>query len=83
MPCWELFEQQDAKYKQRLLEPLALIASIELGTTFGWERYTSNSGLNFGINTFGQSGPFQDVLEYFSFNVEKIVNVINKKMQVL
>ncbi|KAI92491.1 transketolase [Spiroplasma melliferum] len=83
MPCWELFEQQDAEYKQRLLEPLALIASIELGTTFGWERYTSNSGLNFGTDTFGQSGPFQDVLEYFSFNVEKIVNVINKKMQVL
>ncbi len=81
MPCWELFEQQDADYKQKMLEPTALIVSIELGTTFGWERYTSNNGLNFGINTFGKSGPFQDVLEYFGFNVKKIVNAINKKMQ--
>ncbi len=81
MPSWELFDKQDITYKTKLLEPTALIASIELGTTFGWERYTSNTGLNFGINTFGQSGPFHDVLEYFGFNVENIVNAISKKMQ--
>ncbi|WHQ36512.1 transketolase [Spiroplasma sp. SV19] len=81
MPSWELFDKQDITYKTKLLEPTALIVSIELGTTFGWERYTSNTGLNFGINTFGQSGPFLDVLEYFGFNVENIVNTISKKMQ--
>ncbi|WP_425379416.1 transketolase [Spiroplasma endosymbiont of Stenodema calcarata] len=81
MPSWELFDQQDNSYKTKLLESTALIVSIELGTTFGWERYTSNTGLNFGINTFGQSGPFHDVLEYFGFNVENIVNTIIKKMQ--
>ncbi|WP_338966418.1 MULTISPECIES: transketolase [unclassified Spiroplasma] len=81
MPSWELFDKQDITYKTKLLEPTALIASIELGTTFGWERYTSNTGLNFGIDTFGQSGPFHDVLEYFGFNVENIVNTISKKMQ--
>ncbi|WP_368486611.1 transketolase [Spiroplasma sp. DGKH1] len=80
MPCWELFAKQPADYQASLLEKNALKVSLELGTTFGWERYTGNEGINIGIDTFGQSGNFHSVLEYFNFNVEHISNKIIKKL---
>ncbi|AHF60988.1 transketolase [Spiroplasma mirum ATCC 29335] len=80
MPCWELFAKQPADYQTTLLEKKALKVSLELGTTFGWERYTGNEGINIGIDTFGQSGNFHSVLEYFNFNVEHISNKIIKKL---
>ena len=80
MPCWELFAKQPVDYQTTLLEKKALKVSLELGTTFGWERYTGNDGINIGIDTFGQSGNFHSVLEYFNFNVEHISNKIIKKL---
>ncbi|AHF57705.1 transketolase [Spiroplasma eriocheiris] len=80
MPCWELFAKQPTDYQTSLLEKNALKVSLELGTTFGWERYTGNAGINIGIDTFGQSGNFHSVLEYFNFNVEHISNKIIKKL---
>ncbi|AGM25097.1 transketolase [Spiroplasma chrysopicola] len=76
MPSWELFEQQPAAYRESLIEPTAFKVSIELGSTFGWERYTSNNGLNIAIDTFGKSGPFQDVFNYFGIGVDNITKKI-------
>src|SRR5207245_3376307 len=40
MPSWELFERQDASYKESVL-PATVTArvSVEMASTFGWERY--------------------------------------------
>src|SRR5712672_4831325 len=40
MPSWELFERQDAAYKESVF-PSAMTArvSVEMASTFGWERY--------------------------------------------
>src|SRR3546814_21091426 len=45
MPCWELFDAQDASYRSDLLPGDVLKVSIEAGATFGWERYTGLDGL--------------------------------------
>jgi transketolase len=67
MPCWELFEAQDAAYKADILgdQENVLRVSIEAGATFGWERYTGTDGLNFGIDRFGGSAPADKLFEYF------------------
>jgi transketolase len=39
MPCWSLFDAQDAAYRADLLPADTLRVSIEAGTTLGWERY--------------------------------------------
>src|SRR5262249_49177925 len=39
MPCWELFEQQDAAYKDSVLPPnVTARVSVEMAATLGWER---------------------------------------------
>ena len=57
MPCWSLFDAQDAAYRADILPRGALLVSIEAGATFGWERYTGRSGLNIGLDRFGASAP--------------------------
>jgi transketolase len=53
MPSMSRFLAQDAAWRADVLPADALIASIEAGTTFGWERITGLDGLRFGIDSFG------------------------------
>src|SRR5256886_7446043 len=74
MPSWELFEQQDAAYKESVL-PASVTArvSVEMASTFGWERYTGPKGKIIGMRSFGASAPLQDLLKKFGVNADKVV----------
>ena len=81
MPSWELFEAQEAAYRDDLLPVQALRVSIEAGTTFGWERYTMPNGLRIGIDSYGASAPAKDLFAHFGFTVEAIVPKILAKLE--
>jgi transketolase len=74
MPCWELFDNQDAAYKESVL-PSSVTArvSVEMASTFGWERYIGTKGKAIGMHTFGASAPLKDVLKKFGFDAEHVV----------
>jgi transketolase len=74
MPCWDLFEEQSAEYKESVL-PSAVRArvAVEAGTPIGWERYVGLDGRVVGQNQFGASGPAKDVFKHFGFTVENVV----------
>ncbi len=80
MPCWELFEAQDADYRDNLIPDDLLVVSIEAGTTMGWHKYTGRGGLNFGIDTFGLSGPDKDLFKHFGLTAAAIVPQITNKL---
>ena len=74
MPSWELFEKQDTAYKDSVLPPnVTARVSVEMGATFGWERYTGTKGRNIGMHRFGASAPLKDLLKYFGFTVDNVV----------
>jgi transketolase len=73
MPCWSLFDGQDAAYRADLLPPDALKVSIEAGITLGWERYTGTGGIRIGLDRFGASAPAEDLFKRFGFTAEAIV----------
>ena len=74
MPCWELFEQQDAAYKEAVL-PSSVTArvSVEMGSTLGWERYIGLKGKAIGMHSFGASAPLKDLLKKFGFETDSVV----------
>lgn len=74
MPCVDLFEEQDAAYKESVL-PAAVTkrVSVEALSTFGWGRYTGLNGVNIGMTTFGASAPYKQLYEHFGFTVDAIV----------
>jgi transketolase len=74
MPSWEVFEQQDAAYKESVLpSDVTARVSVEMAATFGWERYTGSKGRNIGMHRFGASAPIKDLLKYFGFTVDHVV----------
>ena len=85
MPCWELFEEQDAAYRADLLPDLPLDrllrVSIEAGTTFGWERYTLNGGMRFGLDRFGASGPADQLYHVFGLTAEAIAPQVIARLE--
>ena len=74
MPSWELFASQPSDYRDSVLPPEVTIrVSIEAGTTLGWERYTSSSGIQIGIDTYGASAPGDQVMSHYGFTVDNVV----------
>jgi transketolase len=74
MPSWELFERQDAAYKESVL-PASVGArvSVEMASTFGWERYVGLKGKIIGMRSFGASAPLKDLLKKFGIEADKVV----------
>lgn len=74
MPSWELFEKQDSAYRDSVLPPsVTARVSVEMAATFGWERYVGPKGRSIGMHRFGASAPLKDLLKYFGFTVDKVV----------
>jgi transketolase len=74
MPCWELFEEQDAAYKESVLpKAVSRRLSVEAGTSFGWARYTGSAGGNVSVDTFGASAPGGTCMDKFGFTVDNVV----------
>lgn len=74
MPCWEIFDEQDAAYKESVFpSDVTARVSVEMAATLGWERYTGSKGRNIGMHTFGASAPLKDLLQHFGFTVDKVV----------
>jgi transketolase len=73
MPSWELFDAQDAAYRESVL-PAAVTArvSVEAGVTLGWERYVGSSGATVGIDRFGESGKGPQVMAYLGITPENV-----------
>ena len=74
MPSWELFERQDAAYKESVL-PASVRArvSVEMASTFGWERYVGLKGKMIGMHSFGASAPLKDLLKKFGMEADRVV----------
>jgi transketolase len=72
MPSWSRFDAQPASYRDELLPHHVLRVSIEAGTTIGWERYVGIAGLRFGIDSFGASGPAEQLYHHFGLTAERI-----------
>ena len=74
MPSWDLFEAQDAGYKESVF-PAAVTArvSVEMAATLGWERYVGTKGKMIGMHSFGASAPLKDLLKKFGFLTENVV----------
>jgi transketolase len=76
MPSWELFEKQDASYKESVFpKNIRKRLSVEAGSTIGWLKYTTEDGRSLGLNHFGESAPAEDIFKEFGFTVENIVSL--------
>ncbi|MCB1687867.1 MAG: transketolase [Halioglobus sp.] len=77
MPCAELFEQQDAQYREAVLpsDVLARVAVEALHADY-WYKYVGLDGRVVGMTTFGESAPAGDLMQHFGFTTENVVATV-------
>ena len=76
MPSWELFEEQDAAYRESVLpKAIAARVSVEAGITMGWDRYVGSTGATIGINRFGESGKGPAVMAHLGITPEHVAKM--------
>jgi transketolase len=74
MPSWDIFEQQDENYRNKVLPPAVKArVSVEQAATFGWSRYLGPTGIAIGMHRFGASAPIKDLLKKFGFTTDQVV----------
>lgn len=76
MPSWELFEMQDAAYRESVLSAsVTARIAVEAGVAHGWHRYLGNDGRFIGMSSFGASAPYQELYQHFGITPERVVKV--------
>jgi transketolase len=73
MPSCELFAAQPQAYRESVLPSACRKrVTVEMGTTFGWDRYAGLDGLKLGIDHFGHSAPYEIIAEEYGFTPAKV-----------
>lgn len=77
MPCTNVFDAQDAEYKESVLPSSATKrVAIEAAHVDYWTKYVGFGGAVVGMSTFGESAPGGALLEHFGFTVENVINTV-------
>ena len=77
LPSWELFAQQDAAWRDRVLPPaITARVSVEAASTFGWLRWIGDRGKAIGIDHFGASAPAETLFKEFGLTPERIADAV-------
>ncbi|MDX3936970.1 transketolase [Stenotrophomonas sp.] len=74
MPSTDVFERQDAAYRESVL-PNAVRnrVAVEAGVTGFWRQYVGLDGAVVGIDTFGASAPAEALYKHFGITAEHVV----------
>ena len=77
MPCTELFDAQDAAYRESVL-PSDVLARVAVEALHGdfWYKYVGLDGRVVGMSSFGESAPAGELMKYFGFTVDNVVAVV-------
>ena len=78
MPCTDVFDRQDAAYRESVLpKSVRKRVAIEAGVSDFWRKYVGLDGAVIGIDTFGASAPIEALLPHFGFTVEHVLQAVS------
>jgi transketolase len=76
MPCVELFEKQDAAWRDAVLPQSLPVVAVEAGATRGWWRYVGRNGAVVGMDCFGESAPASALFAHFGFTPRRVADAV-------
>ena len=82
MPCCEVFDRQDAAYRESVL-PAAVRCrvAVEAAAADWWKKYTGLDGRVVGLSSYGESAPAEHLFAHFGFTVPNIIRQTNDLLQ--
>ena len=80
VPCFELFEQQDAAYQASVIGRGTVRVAVEAAIKQGWERFIGEDGAFVGITGFGASAPAEVLYDKFGVTAEAVVAAVKARL---
>ncbi len=80
MPCWELFDAQEQKYKDEVLGPDTIRLGVEAAVGMGWDRYIGEKGAFVGMSGFGASAPAGELFKHFGITADNVTAQAKAKL---
>jgi transketolase len=80
VPCFELFEQQDAAYQASVIGRGTVRVAIEAAIKQGWERFIGEDGAFIGMSSFGASAPAEILYEKFGITADAVVEAARARL---
>jgi transketolase len=78
MPCTNVFDRQDAAYRDAVLPPGVPRVAVEAGVTDFWRKYVGLDGAVLGLDRFGESAPAGELFKFFGFTVANLVGTVKR-----
>ncbi|HUJ74147.1 MAG TPA: transketolase C-terminal domain-containing protein, partial [bacterium] len=81
LPCWELFQEQPASYRDGVLPPsVACRVAVEAGVRLGWDQFIGPGGAFVGLSTFGDSAPYEQIYKERGITAEAVVGAVQARL---
>jgi len=81
MPCAEVFDQQDAAWRESVLPRALPRVAVEAGVTACWRKYVGLEGAVVGIDRFGESAPAGELYRHFGITGEAVAAAVRGVLQ--
>jgi transketolase len=80
VPCFELFDAQDAKYRAEVIGKSKVKVAIEAAIRLGWDAFIGQDGIFIGMHGFGASGEISDLYKHFGITAEATAEAVEKRL---
>jgi transketolase len=80
VPCFELFEQQDAAYRASVIGRGTIRVAVEAAIKQGWEGFIGEDGAFIGMTSFGASAPAEVLYDKFGITTDAVVAAVKARL---
>jgi transketolase len=78
MPCTNVFDRQDATYREAVLPKGIRRVAVEAGVTDYWRKYVGLEGAVIGLDRFGESAPAGELFKFFGITAEAVAEAVKR-----
>ncbi len=78
MPSTNVFDRQDAAYRESVLPKGSKRVAVEAGVTDYWRKYVGLEGAVVGLDRFGESAPAGELFKFFGITAEAVVDAVKR-----
>lgn len=78
MPCTQVFDAQDAAWREAVLPANLPRVAVEAGGTATWYKYVGTTGAVVGIDTYGESAPAGELFKHFGLTADHVAAVVEQ-----
>jgi transketolase len=78
MPSTNVFDRQDAAYRESVLPKGVKRVAVEAGVTDYWRKYVGLEGAVVGLDCFGESAPAGELFKYFGITAEAVADAVKR-----